>query len=118
MTRGLILVREFADRTALSSLAADHLALIVEDWLNNVTEHSDAPYEGRIFLQLQHRPELVRLTVTDAGKPFDPRTVSFGGPNLTRGGGAGLALIQAWCRIADYRRARGRNRLVFEMVLP
>lgn len=118
VTRGLILVREFADRTALSPLAADHLALVVEEWLNNVTEHSGAPAGGWIVLRLQHRPGLVRLTVTDAGKPFDPRTVSFGGPNLTRGGGAGLALIQAWCRIADYRRARGRNRLVFEMVLP
>ena len=29
-----------------------------------------------------------------------------------------LALIQAWCRIADYRRAGGRNRLVIEMPLP
>ena len=113
--RGLILARNFADRTALSPLATDHLALIVEEWLNNVIEHSGAPAGGRIALRLQHRPGLVRLTVTDAGKPFDPRTVFFEGPNLARGGGAGLALIQAWCRINDYRRARDRNRLVLEM---
>ena len=118
VARGLILAREFANRTALSPLAADHLVLIVEEWLNNVTEHSGAPAGGRIVLLLQHRPGLVRLTATDAGKPFDPRTVPFEGPNLTRGGGAGLALIQAWCRITDYRRAGGRNRLVFEMMLP
>ena len=116
--RGLNLTREFANSTALSPLAADHLALIVEEWLNNVTEHSGAPAGGRIALRLQHRPGLVRLTVTDAGKPFDPRNVSFEGPNLARGGGAGLALIQAWCRITDYRRVSGRNRLVFEMVSP
>ena len=118
VTRGLILAREFAGGTALAPLVADHLALIVEEWLNNVTEHSGAPAGGRIVLRLQHRPGLVRLTATDAGKPFDPRSVSFEGPNLTRGGGAGLALIQAWCRITDYRRIRGRNRLVFEMMLP
>lgn len=41
----------------------------------------------------------------------------FEGPNLTRGGGAGLALIQTWRRIADYRRQRGRNRVVFDMQL-
>ena len=118
VTRGLILAREFAERTALAPLAADHLALIVEEWLNNVTEHSGAPAGGRIFLRLQHRSGSVRLTVCDAGQPFDPRTANFEGPNLIRGGGAGLALIQAWCQIADYRRQRGRNRLVFEMVLP
>jgi hypothetical protein len=42
----------------------------------------------------------------------------FGGPNLERGGGAGLELIRAWCRIAAYARRGGRNRLVLEMPLP
>ncbi len=115
VTRGLAFARRFADQAALAPGVTDHLALIVEEWLNNVVEHSGATSSSRIVLRLQRRPGVVRLTVTDAGKPFDPRTVTFDGPNLARGGGAGLALIQAWCRIADYRRAGGRNRLVFEM---
>lgn len=115
VTSGLIFARRFADQIALTPKANDHLALIVEEWLNNVVEHSGATSSSRIVLRLQRRPGVVQLTATDAGKPFDPRKVTFDGPNLARGGGAGLALIQAWCRIADYRRRRGRNRLVFEM---
>jgi len=117
VTRGLGMARDFAGITALPPDAADHLALIVEEWLNNVTEHGGASSGGRIVLRMQHLGGFVRLTVSDAGKPFDPRTVTFDGPNLSRGGGAGLALIQAWCRIADYARRRGRNLIVFEMPL-
>ena len=116
--RGLVVARAFADRAALGAEASDHLALIVEEWLTNIIEHAGAAPGGRIVLRLTHASRLVRLTVTDAGRPFDPRTVTFEGPNLARGGGAGLALIQAWCRIAGYRRAGGRNRLIFEMPLP
>lgn len=115
MARALAFARDFASQAALAPEAADHLALIVEEWLNNVTEHSGAASNSRIALRFQRKPGAVRLTMTDAGIPFDPRTVAFEGPNLTRGGGAGLAMIQAWCRIADYRRSGGRNRLVFEM---
>ena len=115
VTQGLVFARRFADQADLAPEATDHLALIVEEWLNNVVEHSGATSSGRIGLRLQRRPGVIQLTATDAGKPFDPRKVTFDGPNLARGGGAGLALIQAWCRIADYRRQRGRNRLVFEM---
>lgn len=117
VARALIVARRFSGLAALSPSATDHLALIVEEWLSNVTEHSGAPSRSRIVLRIQRLAGLVRLTVSDAGRPFDPRLVTFDGPNLTRGGGAGLALIQAWCQIAHYSRRRGRNRLVFEMLL-
>ena len=116
--RALIVARAFAERAAITDEASAHLALIVEEWLTNVVEHGEAAAGARIVLQLKHASGLVRLTVTDAGRPFDPRAVAFEGPNLARGGGAGLALIRAWCRIADYRRAGGRNRVIFEMPLP
>ena len=60
---------------------------------------------------------LVFMEVSDAGLPFDPRDAVFEGPNLERGGGAGLELIRAWSRIADYTRRAGRNRLFVEMPL-
>lgn len=113
----MALARAFAERAAIGNEAADSLALIVEEWLHNVVEHGDAPAGARIVLRLRRTPGLLLLWVSDAGKPFDPRAAEFEGPNLERGGGAGLALIQAWCRIADYRRSGGRNRLVFEMPL-
>lgn len=117
MRRGLERARAFAEAARLDARAADSLAIIVEEWLVNVIEHGGAAPSARIVLRFGRRPDCVRVLVTDAGRPFDPRAVTFEGPNLARGGGAGLTLIQAWCRIADYRRRRGRNRLVFEMPL-
>ena len=115
VARGLNLARLFAETAALSPDEGDHLALIVEEWLNNVIEHACAPSNGRIFMRLRRSPGRIQIVATDGGKAFDPRQVTFQGPNTERGGGAGLVLIQAWCQIADYCRVRGRNRLVFEM---
>ena len=110
--------RAFSERAGLSPAEATSLVLITEEWLNNIIEHGAAAPTARIILRFRRAPGLVRLTVSDAGRSFDPRRAVFDGPNTSRGGGAGLALIQAWCRIADYRRQRGRNHLVFEMAVP
>jgi serine/threonine-protein kinase RsbW len=56
----------------------------------------------------------VRLTVSDAGRPFDPRAAAFDGPG-PEGGGVGLALIADFSRIVAYARRAGRNRLVLEV---
>jgi hypothetical protein len=66
-------------------------------------------------LSLERRGADVRLTFSDAGVAFDPRAADFAGPNAERGGGAGIALIQAWSRIESYARSRGRNRLVLDL---
>ena len=81
----------------------------------NLVEHGAPAAGSRIALSFRRAGGCVRLTVTDGGAPFDPRKAEFEGPNLERGGGAGLALVSAWCRIADYRSQRGRNRLVLEL---
>jgi anti-sigma regulatory factor (Ser/Thr protein kinase) len=94
---------------------AGRLALVVEEWVANVVEHG-GPQEGaRIVLRLSLGADAVRLSVSDAGRPFDPRGAIFVGPNAERGGGAGLAMIADLCRIKDYARRAGRNRLVLEM---
>ncbi len=115
MTCALTSARAFAQRAGLNAADADSLALITEEWLNNVIEHGGASPAARIVLRLRREPGVVRLTISDAGRAFDPRLAVFEGPNTRRGGGAGLALIQAWCQIASYRRRRGRNFLEFEM---
>ncbi len=117
VTRALALSRAFAVAARLDRDGAERLALVVEEWLNNVLDYGQVSPSARIAIRLQRQDRLLRLTISDPGRAFDPRAVSFEGPNLDRGGGAGLALIKAWCRIAGYRRARGRNRLVFELVL-
>jgi len=113
--RGLATALLFAGEASLGEEAADKLCIVVEEWLINVVEHGEAAPDSRIAMRLERMDGLVRLTVTDAGQAFDPREAVFEGPNLERGGGAGLALIQAWTRIAAYRRRAGRNRLVLEL---
>ena len=113
--RGLATALLFAGDAAIGDSAADKLSIIVEEWLINVVEHGEAAPGRRIALGLERRGDVVRLSVSDPGLAFDPREQVFEGPNLERGGGAGLAMINAWSRIVAYRRRAGRNRLVLEM---
>ena len=109
----LTAARRFAELQGLAAGVADRLAVIVEEWVANVIEHGSPRPGSRIGLRLERVGEGVRITVTDAGIAFDPRETEESGPNLERGGGAGLALIRAWAEIEGYRRHAGRNRLVF-----
>jgi anti-sigma regulatory factor (Ser/Thr protein kinase) len=115
VARALALARRFAERRRLRADVADRLAIIVEEWLMNVVEHGQAAPARRIVLRLDLDGAKLRLSVSDPGVAFDPRRAGFDGPNTDRGGGAGLALIAAWSRIASYSRSGGRNRLVLEM---
>jgi anti-sigma regulatory factor (Ser/Thr protein kinase) len=115
VARALAAARAFAEEAAVGADAADRLAIIVEEWVINVVEHGAAAPGSLIVLRLERRGGIVRLTASDAGVPFDPRAANFEGPDLDRGGGAGLALIRAWSRIASHARRGGRNRLVLEM---
>lgn len=109
------MVRGFVELAALSRDDAERLAIVAEEWVANIVEHGAAPAGSRIGLRLALRPGLVRITVTDAGQAFDPRTAVFDGPNPDRGGGVGLELMRAWSRVAAYGRRAGRNRIVLEM---
>lgn len=111
MTRALALVRRFAETHALEAEVVERLAVVVEEWVSNLIEHADLPAGARIGLGLALAGERIAVTVTDPGAPFDPRTATFDGPNLERGGGAGLALLHAWSRVDGYARRGGRNRL-------
>lgn len=117
VSRALRLAHGFAARTGLDAAAAGSLAVVVEEWVANVVEHGAQPGGARIVLRLALSAGVLRLRVSDAGRPFDPRAAVFAGPNHERGGGAGLALIASHCRIAAYVRRAGRNRLVLEMPL-
>ena len=108
----IALTRRFAEAAGLSPDAADRLAVVMEEWVANIVEHGAADARSLIVLRLERVGEGVRLTLSDAGVAFDPRKAQDNGPNLDRGGGAGIALIRAWCEIEAYERRRGRNRLV------
>ena len=91
--------------------------MVVEEWVANVVEHGAPPAGARIVLRLRLSEGLLRVRISDSGRPFDPRTSTFEGPDPERGGGAGLALIASFCRVVDYARRAGRNRLVLELEL-
>jgi len=107
--------RRFAEACRLSEEAGHRLAVVVEECAANIVDHGRAALGSRIVLRLERRGPVVRATFTDAGMPFDPRTVEVGAPNPERGGGAGIALIRAWSEIEDWRRRGGRNRLVLRL---
>jgi anti-sigma regulatory factor (Ser/Thr protein kinase) len=113
----LRLARGFAASTGLEVTAAHRLAVVVEEWVGNVVEHGGPQDGAHIALRLCLIEGFVRLSISDAGRPFDPRAAVFDGPNAERGGGAGLALIASLCRIAGYARRAGRNRLILEIPL-
>ena len=111
VTRALSAARTFAGTAGLGADASDRLAVIVEEWVANIVEHGRPAPHSLVTLRLEIAGQGVRLTFSDAGVAFDPREAADTGPNLERGGGAGLALVAAWTEVEDYRRARGRNRL-------
>jgi len=112
VARTIAFARRFAETARLSQDAADQLVVIVEEWAANIVEHGGAAPTSLIVLRLQREGAATRITFTDAGVAFDPRTAQDQGPNLERGGGAGIALIRSWCDIEAYERRAGRNRLV------
>jgi anti-sigma regulatory factor (Ser/Thr protein kinase) len=112
VARAIVMARSFAVAAGLSADSADRLAVIVEEWAANIVEHSGSAPTSLIVMRLERAGTATRVTFTDAGVPFDPRTAEDDGPNLERGGGAGIALIRSWCEIESYRRRAGRNRLV------
>jgi serine/threonine-protein kinase RsbW len=113
LVRAVRAARAYAERCALAETAADRLCVVVEEWLTNVLEHGEPVAGSRLRVEIRRESAALLVTVSDAGVPFDPRSAgAYEGPNLDRGGGAGLELVRAWSEIADYSRRRGRNRVV------
>ena len=112
VARAIGFARRFAAATALPKENADRLVVIVEEWVANIVEHGRAPAGSLVVMRLERAGEGARVAFSDAGIAFDPRTAEHRGPNLERGGGAGIALIRGWSEIEVYRRSAGRNRLI------
>ncbi len=115
MAEAIGLARGFAAGCELPIDVSEKLAIIAEEWVANIVEHGELKAGSHIGFGLEQQGDVVRVTVVDSGVAYDPRGATFDGPNEERGGGVGLALITAWCKIAGYSRARGRNRVVFEL---
>ena len=109
------LARDFAQRFDLASADEARLCILVEELAANLADHG-TPGPTPATLALARLPGCIRIVLTDSGAPFDPRAAPAEPRPQARGGGAGLAIVRAWGRIADYRQEGGGNRL--EVHLP
>jgi serine/threonine-protein kinase RsbW len=108
-----------ASNAALSALELgpgdrDRLAVLIEELLANLIEHAHAPL---IVLRGRREDGHVLLVVEDGGAAFDPRSADPGAPIPERGGGAGLALVRAWCERLDYLPGPPVNRFELRYTL-
>ena len=100
----------------LAPVAAARLAIIAEELVSNLIDHGDMPASASIGFALALEAEAVRITLSDAAAPFDPREPVASQIIPARGGSAGLALVRAWAVIDSYEPVDGRN--VLTLTLP
>jgi serine/threonine-protein kinase RsbW len=117
VSAALDLAAQFIAEAACGPDAEARLMIIVEELVANLVEHGDAEAEEAITLELAALGQDIGLTLSDAGTPFDPRSVAAPADvPPERGGGAGLAFVQAWSHIVSYEPVDGRNVLV--LIIP
>jgi serine/threonine-protein kinase RsbW len=102
----------FAAGASCGAEAEARLLILIEEAVSNIIEHGNAPLGSTIGIEIAAIGADIGVTITDAGGYFDPRAHDPGPVVVSeRGGGAGIALIQAWSTLIDYAQADGRNTL-------
>ncbi len=112
VSHALDLLEGFCEGQAVDDDIRVRLAIIVEELVANIVEHSGSPADQPISLIFERSGAEITIILSDSGVAFDPcRHVPLGEPPPERGGGAGLALVQSWARSMSHSRADGRNTL-------
>lgn len=112
VSHALTLLEGFLETQLVGDDVRARIAIIVEELVANIIEHSGSPADQPISLELERSGAEIALTLCDSGVAFDPSTpVQLAEAPPERGGGAGLALVQSWARSMSYSRADGRNTL-------
>jgi serine/threonine-protein kinase RsbW/sigma-B regulation protein RsbU (phosphoserine phosphatase) len=115
-------VETFCDERDVPPRVARRFNLALDEVLSNVISHAFP--DGRrheIEVQIDLRDGRLAATVRDDGKPFDP--LSLPPPDIhapieeRKVGGLGIHLMRSLAHSVEYRRAGGRNRLTFTMLL-
>ena len=112
VSHALDLLEGFLDGQAVDNDIRARLAIIVEELVANIVEHSGSPADQPISMTFERIGAEIMITLSDSGVAFDPcGHVPRGAHPPERGGGAGLALVQSWARSMSHSRADGRNTL-------
>ena len=108
----LDLLEAFLEGQAVDDNIRARLAIIVEELVANIVEHSQSPADETISLTLERCEADITVLLSDGGVAFDPCAwVQRGEVPPERGGGAGLALVQNWALAMSHSRSDGRNNL-------
>jgi serine/threonine-protein kinase RsbW len=108
--------REFGMVQRLAKDDCARMCIIVEELVANLYDHGGLTHEDRIALDLSRESGGIRVTLTDPGKPFDPRTATPKRKRPDRGGGVGIDIVRSWAQFVAYDVTADGNRL--ELLLP
>jgi serine/threonine-protein kinase RsbW len=108
--------RAFGEMQWLSEDETARLCIIIEELVANLYDHGGVGRDEEITLTLASEPKGLIITLTDRGKPFDPRQPRRKSDPADRGGGAGIDIIRSWAVITGYEVTDEGNRL--ELLLP
>lgn len=93
--------------------------IVLAEVFNNIAEHAYDEVPGRIELDLHAAEGLLRVTVSDAGRPMPggcpPSPQAPPDPAGLPEGGFGWFLIRSYARDLSYRREAARNVLDFTL---
>ena len=114
-------VGRFCRDASLDDSAEFNLNLVLEELFANAVAHGGCKgMQDAVTFRLAHRTDGgVTIDYADRGGRFDPSSVSapdLGAPlGERRAGGLGLHFVRSLCRIVQYHRDDGWNRLELNM---
>jgi len=115
-------VAAFVAQQGVSEKDGYELALVLEEIFTNIVSYAfDAPGNHTIEIELKRKGQVLLVTVADAGRPFDPRSVPP--PDLAADldhrtiGGLGIHLVRKLTEELAYERRAGINHLSFRKTL-
>lgn len=108
----IVHAKAFAAEAPCGAEAEARMLVLIEEAVSNIIEHGNTPVGSTIRIEIAAIGADIGVTISDSGHYFDPRAHDPGPVAMSsRGGGAGIALIQAWSTVIDYHRLDGRNTL-------
>ena len=114
----LVKISEFVTQAAkqldFSDFDLYKIETAVDEACSNIIEHAYGQEKlGDIEISVKINPEKLTITLTDFGKPFDPKYVKK--PNLSSNlsdrdnHGLGIYMMKQWMDIVEFDSENGRN---------
>jgi anti-sigma regulatory factor (Ser/Thr protein kinase) len=107
-------IEVFGERHGFPGAALYQVTLVLDELITNIVSHGIEPGESRpITVELNFADGVLTITLSDPGRPFDPRTVPE--PDVQASlkdrkiGGLGLHFVRTIMDSIDYRYESGRN---------